>query len=188
MTTMKNSEPKMQENLETVIHWKMYSTGSARMADIWALCHDLAEAQYPPALKFFVEGLNDPDWEWRQRFLQLIGFHYDIPANSEIIDKVRKMLKSDPDSNVRMTAADVLGAISFLPDSSLVSAINSDPDWFVRRSAYLAMLELAGVPYAIYVQENERFDSDSEQPAPTLNDIKRILVKEGIEVPPNTFD
>lgn len=177
----------MQEKLETVIGLKLHSPGSARTADIWAICHDLAEAQYPPALNFFIEGLNDTAWDWRQRCLQMIGFHYDIPPNSEVIGKVRKMLESDPDGNVRMTAANVLGAISVLPDLSLVSALNSDSDWFVRRSAYLALLQLAGVEYEVYLREDERFNYESEEIEPTLKDVKRILKEEGIEISANSL-
>jgi len=184
---MKNYDLNMQEKLETVIRLKMDSPGIARSTEIWAICHDLAEAQYPPALTFFIEGLNDSAWDWRQRCLQMIGFHYDIPPNSEVTDKVRKMLESDPDNNVRMTAANVLGAISGLPDSSLVTALNSDPDWFVRRSAYLAILQLAGVKYEIYLGEDERFNFESEEIEPTLKEVKRVLREEGKEISVNTL-
>jgi hypothetical protein len=183
-----NNKMNMQEKLNTVIRLKMESPDNNWPTQIWALCHDLAEAQYQPALNFFLDGLNDTAWDWRQRCLQMIGFHYEIPPNSEITDKVRKMLMSDPDVNVRMTAADVLGDISILPDPVLVNALNTDADWFVRRSAYLALLQLAGVSYEMYVHEQDRFDSEIEVPEPTIQDVKRILTEEGIEVLPTTFD
>ena len=66
---MKNYDLNMQEKLETVIRLKMDSPGIARSTEIWAICHDLAEAQYPPALTFFIEGLNDLAWELEAKVL-----------------------------------------------------------------------------------------------------------------------
>jgi hypothetical protein len=80
------------------------------------------------------------------------------------------MLISDHDENVRMTAANVLGKISSLPDRALVSALTSDPDWHVRCSAYMALLQLARVSYEVYLRENDRFDFESKQLEPSLKD------------------
>ena len=184
---MNNNDIDLHKKLEAVISLKKKSSGGVWPTEIWAIFHDLAEAKYQPALEFFIEGLDDPAWDWRQRCLQMIGFHYDIPPNNRTTEKVRKMLTSDPDSNVIMTAADVLGVISALPDLALLTALKSDKDWFVRRSAYFALLQLAGVPYEVYVQENNRFDSEIEEPNPTHQDIEKILAEESIEVPPKTF-
>jgi hypothetical protein len=69
------TEQSMQERLNFVMNLKRRYQRTQISAEIWDICHDLAEAQYEPALNFFVEGLVDSDWDWRQRSLQFIGFH-----------------------------------------------------------------------------------------------------------------
>jgi hypothetical protein len=182
---MDNNEKSLQEKLDTVINYKRRTPIARMTSEIMEICHNLAESRYQPALEFFLEGLNDSNWSWRQRCLQMIGYHYVIPPGSEITEQVRKMLIFDPDVNVRETAANVLSVISALPDNALVKALSSDPDQFVRGEAYYALLRLAGAPYQVYVRERERYESG--EMLPTIQDVKRILAEEGIEVPANTF-
>lgn len=172
----------MQEQLNSIIDMKKSNPNLYMEGEVYDICHMLADSQHQQALKFFKKGLNDPKWHWRQRCLQMIGFHYEVSPVGEITGKIRKMATSDRNAFVRMTAVDVLGEVSTLPDQTLLRALSSDSDWFVRRSAYCALLKLAGVSYNVYVREHERFDFETLQPEPTLQDLKLVLAEEGIEI------
>lgn len=120
--------------------------GRAPFKPIWARMHDLAERKYLPALQFFVEGFEQPDWSWRQEFLRLVGFHYYFSPESDIAMKIRGMLLHDPSSEVRITAAAVLGGRSSWPDRALMEALAHEQDPEVRKAVFASSLLLQGIP------------------------------------------
>jgi HEAT repeat protein len=109
----------------------------------WRL-HALAEAHDEKAKAFFVEVIRSArDDIWRLETLCDIGFHYDLSGDAAIIDQIREML-NDPDIDVRMAAASVLGIRSSWPDHGLYRTMTMDPNEFVRRAAFRALVRLSG--------------------------------------------
>jgi HEAT repeat protein len=110
---------------------------------IWTSAHKLAEAQFEPAKDFFILGLEDSDWVWRESCVSFLGFHFSL--NEIALEKIRNLLLNDTSPHVRMAAASVLGGRSALPDYALnkATALDVDPD--VRKAAYESILRLAGV-------------------------------------------
>jgi hypothetical protein len=170
------NEIELQEMFEKLLHLssqpdaKVYGTG------LWEVCHSLADAGYPPAKDFFVERLENSRWDWRRASVSLLGFHYKLEA--DILNKVRYLLIHDPDSGVRIAAASVLGVQSKLPEKSLTEALEHDSNEFVKKAAFSALLELAGVPYK--VQRSELKKVQSGEVKPTLGQVIRILVDEDL--------
>lgn len=149
---------------------------------LWRKLHAIAEVQYVPAVDFFVSSLENSDWEWRLDALQCLGFHYDFPADGSIVERIRHLLLTDTDGFglVRMAAAAVLGLRSTWPEAALKSALRSDPDEQVRRSAFSALLDLAGVPVAKKRCEVEKVEAGDIRP--TWEEVERILAEEGIDL------
>jgi hypothetical protein len=143
------------------------------------MAHALAEAYYLPAMDFFVSGLNDSDWAWRQNCVQFLGFHYQL--NKETVEKIRETLVADPSEDVRMSAASVLGKSSSLPDQALYHALESDLSHFVREAAFESVLELIGLPIKTITREVKRLKAGEIQS--TLKWIQFIARRENIEVP-----
>jgi hypothetical protein len=152
---------------------RVYGTG------LWEKCHELADAQYLPAMDFFIHELEDPRWDWRRVSVSLLGFHYKLDQN--VIDKIRRLLLNDPDSVVRSGCAAVLGNQLTSPDRVLLVALEKDPDHQVRESAFLAILDLGKVPYKI--RQKERKKIQSGEVLPDLKQLQRVFTEENI-----TFD
>ena len=152
--------------------------------DLYEKSHLLADAQYPPAKSFFVEGLSDNRWWWRQHCISFLAFHY--PLEDDIVDKIRDLLLNDPDDNVRMTAASGLGARSYLPDKGLLTAIQADPDDLVREASFTSILHLADVPYHIIFKERKRVESGEIETG--IDEIMRILKDAGIDLEPGMLE
>lgn len=112
---------------------------------VWGLMHDLAERQHEAALQFFIDGLEQEDWSWRQEFLRFVGFHYQLDPEGRVVKKIRELLMSDPSSEVRSTAAAVLGSRSRWPDQALLDTLENDPDSEVQTVAFDALLRLRGL-------------------------------------------
>lgn len=170
-------EEKLQQALEEIK--TSYISGVPRK-ELSRRMHQLAEAEYPPALELFQSLLKDADWDWRLEGLQLIGFHYDITSNEKLIKKIRQLLLNDPEDNIRITAASILGIRSQWPDNTLVMALQSDPNQFVRYSAFEALLKLARVPYPMIQKEVNRLEKSETEP--TLAEVKRILQEANINL------
>jgi len=139
---------------------------------VWEEWHELADAESQPAKEFFIERLQDIRSDWREVSISLLGFHYSL--EQDVLNQIRDLLISDPDSGVRIAAAAVLGHQSKLPEKSLVQALIHDSKPLVRKTAFSALLELADVPYMIRMNELEKIDSGEIHP--TLDQVKRILV------------
>jgi HEAT repeat protein len=172
------SSTKMQRLLDMLKAWKG-RTIEVDHSSAWKMAHALAEAHYLPAIDFFVSGLNDPDWVWRQDCVQFLGFHYHL--EKKIVEKIRESLITDPSEEVRMSAASVLGRRSNLPDQALFHALESDPSHFVREAAFESVLELIGIPYKAINREIKRLKAGDIQP--TLEYVKQIARSENIELP-----
>lgn len=167
--------------LQSLMDWKnglseldYYGEGS-----VWRIAHDLAEAEYQPAISFFVMGLKDPDWIWRQDCVRFLGFHYAY-LGKEIVERFRTLLLEDPSDDVRMSAAAVLGIWSNLPDQALFQALEFDSNHYVRKSAFDSILKLMGLPYKDISRELKKLRDGTIQP--TLEYIRQLVCREGIEI------
>jgi HEAT repeats len=168
----------MNQILETLKELKERPSNSVDYYDdIWRKAHGLAEAHYVPAKELFIQGLNDADWQWRGDCIRFLGFHYS-PLESTVLEKIRELLIKDPEADVRIAAASVLGGRSSLPDNALLIALNSDSNWWVRISAFESLLELAGISYKIRSQELERVNSGEIKPS--IEEVKRILASKNM--------
>ena len=175
-----SNEADNQRALEKFKYLRSLPKEQISYTEIWSIAHALAEDQYSPAIEFFVAGLNDNNWKWRDDCIAFLGFHYPT-LDKEIIDKFKKMLLHDPESSVRLTAAFALGKHSELPDEALLTAFEHDTNKFIRQAAFESILILAGVNHHKArkygkLLKKEEFQSDVET-------IERILVEEGIKIP-----
>ena len=139
----------------------------------------MAEAHYLPAIEFFVAGLNDTDWAWREDCLSFLGFHYSLKNRIEIVEKFREMVVSDPSDDVRIAAASVLGVRSNLPDQALFHALESDSNHIVREAAFESVLKLMGLPYKTINREVKRFKTGEVQS--NFEYFKQVAKDEGVE-------
>ena len=150
-----------------------------KYADIWSIAHELAEAQYTPAIDYFAAGLDDHNWNWREDCIAFLGFHY--PNLDEgIVKKFREMLLHDPESSVRLRAAGALGAHSKLPDQALMIALETDKNRFVREAAFVSILILAGLKGYKARKHGKNVESGAIQP--NIETIQQILIEEGIDI------
>lgn len=172
-----NDSTDIQRLLDTLKAWK---GGKIELdhSSAWKMAHSLAEDHYLPAMDFFIAGLNDSDWVWRQDCVQFLGFHYQL--DREMVKKIRETLITDPSEEVRMSAASVLGRRSNLPDQALYHALESDPSHFVREAAFESVLGLIGIQYNAINREIKRLKAGDIQP--TLDYVKQIARSENIEL------
>ena len=131
----------------------------------WRL-HDLAEAQNELALL-------SPDPEWREEALSNIGFHYNLENDLSVLAKIRQLLGSDADDDVRLTAASVLGVQSSWPDVTLYRAMIIDQNEIVRQVAFRSLLKLAGKNYNEVQEVMRRVESGEFTPS---SDTLRLAV------------
>ena len=127
-------------------------------------------------MTFFVEGLTDKRWWWRQRCISYLAFHYSLEKS--IIYRIKDILLNDPDEDVRITAAGALGSISDSPDKALFTALKADPDDLVKRTAFVSILK-ADIPQKIVNKERGRVNSG--EIAPSLDEMRRIIGDAGME-------
>lgn len=137
--------------------------------------HILAEAQYDPAIEFFLSCLDDLRWRWRYEGVSCLGFHYAFPPEGDITEKLRQMLLNDPEPIVRIAVASVLGKRSEWPDPALRTALRSDPDKIVRRAVFAALLTLAKVPLHLIQREEKRVEAGEMRP--NWREVKRIIAE-----------
>ncbi len=142
--------------------------------------HDLAEAEYQPAFEFLMTCLEHPDSIWRWQSLRNIGFHYVTTSNSLFLKKTRELLRHDPDSAIRRTAALILGIHSQWKDQALVTALSCDPQPDVRAVAFASLLELAGVPRWRAWKCWQQVKTGEIQP--TWENVQRSVRQEGIDL------
>ena len=159
--------------------WKAYDAGQSRL-DIHDSAHELAEAQYWPALEFFLKLIEDQDWDWRLEGVQLAGFHYDLSENSSAMDVLRFHLTADQSSQVRGACAHVLGAQSGWPEQVLMTALAGEADSSVKEDIFYALLTLAGLSFPLIRQELQYMrESDS---GPNIEELERVLDKNNISL------
>ena len=144
----------------------------------WLELERLADANYLPVLDFCVSGLDDTRWPWRHVSLLCLGFHFVLPPEGDIISRIRRLLLHDPEVLVRMTAASVLGSQSRWPEAALRTALEKDRDKDVRRSAFAALLDLAGAPFATGVQIDARLRTGAIKP--TWSEAQRVMKEAGL--------
>jgi len=171
---------QMQQALsEAQAAWDNLELTDALRRRVFRNLHDLADAQYQPAFEFLTGCLDHPDSTWRLASLRDIGFHYVTSPDSLFVEKARELLCDDPNSDVRRAAALILGIRSQWKDTALVTALTSDPERFVRASAFASLLELAGVPRRRAWKSWEQVKRGEIQP--TWEEVRRIVVQEGID-------
>ncbi len=148
----------------------IYGTG------LWKKCHDLADAQFLPARRFFIKELDDSRWDWREASVSLLGFHYKL--GSKILEKIRFMLIHDPESGVRIACAGVLGHQSKFPDRALFAALINDKEINVRIMAFDALLELGGVSKETQLKELKNMRTGKKKAS--LAVLRRIYAEENL--------
>jgi len=173
----------MEATLNMLKAWKEQSL-EIDYSIVWRKAHALADAEYPAAMDFFIQGLDEPNWRWRDDCISFLGFHYFL--EDDTLRKIRNLLLSDPSSNVRITAASVLGKQSSLPDPALFSAVQSDPNHLVRETAFEAILALVGVSNNTIIHEIKRIKTG--EIVPSLSEVKRITKEEKINVSEHLLD
>jgi hypothetical protein len=123
----------------------------ARLRSIFSALHRLAEDQYAPVRDFFDSLIAFPNPVWRYEAIIDLG-HYPC-LGSDTVARVRECLLWDPDPDIRIHAASILGVHldrrDPWPDWVLAQAVDEDPVPEVRSSAFCALLETAEVPYDI---------------------------------------
>ncbi|MEZ4643618.1 MAG: hypothetical protein R3E31_12950 [Chloroflexota bacterium] len=132
----------------------------------------LAQTTYKPALPLFLDGLSSEHAAWRSQCLLLVGLHYDLQGNTLALDKIRDILRHDPDRQLRSKAAEMLALHSEWPDHALRSAMENDPDNGVCYAACQAILELLGIPRLRIRDEMTYLYTRGVMP--TMDDVKRI--------------
>lgn len=137
-----------------------------------AQLRSLAQAHYKPALPFFLMGLENEHHEWRAQCLLLVGLHYDLQGNDMALDKIRNILSTDPDRQLRIKAAELLALHSTWPDHTLRHVMETDPDNMVCYAACQAILELLGIPRLRIRDEMTHFYTRGVMP--TMSDVQRI--------------
>lgn len=130
---------------------------------------DLADSRYLPAKSFFVDLLDEKNYEWRLEGMSAL-YYYDLSSNE--LEKVRKILMNDSDGGIRIRAAGVLGLKSKWPDLALREAIEKDKDRHVRIGAVKAVLYLVQVPVPTVNKEIGRMESGEIEPS--FAEIERI--------------
>lgn len=170
----------MNDNLEEALD-KLIAFASQEKAKVygtgfWKICHHLAKEKYEPAKHFFISRLDDSRWDWRRVSVELLGFHYEL--ETQVVDKIRSMLTTDPDSGVRIAAAYTLGKQSRLPESALIHALKTDANHLVREAAFSSLLELAGVSFKTKSKELRRVNAG--EISPDLDQLRRILLDENL--------
>jgi hypothetical protein len=171
-----NNEQDLESIFKEVISISADPNGRIYGTGLWEKCHELADAQYLPAMDFFIHELEDPRWDWRRESVGLLGFHYKLDQN--VIDKIRKLLLNDPDSVVRSRCAAVLGNQLTSPDAVLLIALEKDSDHLVKESAFLAILDLGRVSYKI--RQKVRKKIRSGEILPDLKQLKRVFTEENV--------
>ena len=141
--------------------------------ELWKPWHDLADAEDEPAKEFFIERLQDSRTSWREECLSFLGFHYEL--DDKVLEMIRGMLTHDKDSGVRIAAASVLGSQGQFPEKTLLHSLDHDTNTLVRKCAFSALLELAGVPYMAIRKADLRIKA--KEITPSLWQLKRILTK-----------
>lgn len=178
---------EMRDLLEMLQKWKNKSLvidDGDFYEVIWGNAHVLAEARYEPAKDLFIQGLYDEDWVWRSNCVSLLGFHY--PLDRDVVAKIRGLLVVDPNDDVRISAASVLGRRSSFPDYALNKALETDKNLQVKEAAYDSILELAGVPFRVIQKELNKIRAGTA--IPSLADVKRVLKAENINYLDSDFE
>ena len=115
--------------------------------NLYRRLHALAESGDEAAKAFFVITLRSEDPDWRLEAVRNLGFHYYLKPDIAIVAQIRHLLVSDPDDDVRLAAAAVLGIRSMWPDKALYHAMTDDSNEFVRLATFESLLALAGKSY-----------------------------------------
>jgi hypothetical protein len=152
----------------------------APISEVWPIMHELAEAQFLPAKSLFADFLEDEDWRWREEGINLLGFHFDLENDQEILDTFRRFLESDPETSIRISAANALASQTSWPELSLFKAIEVEIDEHVRRAIFGAILSQAGLPPYRLLEEEKKLKGKAN--LFDLKEVKRILVSEGINL------
>lgn len=151
-----------------------YAVNNYKAPNVLTYMHALAEAQELPARDFMAACLSDERPDWTLYCLRNIGFHYNLRNDASILETIRHLLRSNADVDVRMCAASVLGIRSTWPDETVRTALFSDPDDWVRSSAFEAILAMNHVPHFEARSLGEQVLTDNRDGGMTF-DIEKAL-------------
>ncbi len=148
---------------------------------IFGALHRIAERGYEPAVPFFASCLTDRDPDWRLQGLQNLGWHYMLPTGSPLLEQIRAMLETDPDADVRIAGASILGFQSdraqAWPDWALLAAVQGDPVREVRIAAFQALVQAANIR-GLNIRELDR-RIESGELDPTWETAERLVAAPG---------
>jgi HEAT repeats len=153
------------------VQFEFSSEAERPSSEIYSLIIELSESQYAKSKNLFVEMIEDSRSSWVKIGLSaLLDFSGQI--DTEIIEKVRKILLNSENPYVRMTAASSLGQISKWPDPALRQCLMHEKDRDVRISAARAILTLAKVNIFATDMEIDRMKAGEIEPE--FAEIQRI--------------
>jgi hypothetical protein len=134
------------------------------------IVRDLAKSNSDELKAFLPKMLSDHRMDWRLEGLQAALYLDNL--DESIIQDVRRVLNTDSDEYVRMTAASLLGEKSIWPDLALKNSILHDTSRNVKISSARAILKLAKVSFLAIRYEVERMESGDIEPL--FAEIERI--------------
>lgn len=145
---MEQHDKDRQEALESWHH------GRASLDQIRKLAAEIGERHFAAGIPALTQLLDHEDEIVRHNAAMSLGFElHHKPATNRLL----AMLSEDPDEDVRDVAACALrtlwqGAKDLSVLEALAKAALNDPDEDVRKSAYKALLIVAGVPRDQHLQ------------------------------------
>ena len=109
------------------------STGHEFNGRKYEIIHDLAEGQFYEAKPYFVQGLTNPDPDYRWYAISALFTHWRL-TEPELISRLIEMALSDEEALVRIIAMSCLGWLSAqIPDAKnvleqIANDQNEEPD------------------------------------------------------------
>jgi len=173
-------EVTLQSLLEGVqANWQ--ATDPIQRRAIFRAMHTLAEHHYAPAIPFFASGLTDRDPTWRLEVLKDLG-HYPT-LDDTLLEHIHIMLTTDPDGDIRIVAASLLGlqnsTVAAWPDWALEQALREDPIHEVRAAAFQALLLTAHLQGFDLRALDRRVEGGDLRP--TWAEIARIITSANVD-------
>jgi HEAT repeat protein len=141
---------------------KLDSAGNPQTLRIrYEIIHDLAEAGFREAKDYFLEGLENPDADYRWACISALVTHWQ-EREPELILKLEAIAESDPDEQVRWIALDSLGILRVEEALPLLKKIvlerGGESDYIVS-GAYGSILRIMGHPPNEVHQLRESLDT-----------------------------
>jgi hypothetical protein len=152
------------------IESELFSKNSSVSRETHKMVLSLAKSNATELKAVLPKMLSDSRADWRLEALQALLYLENL--DETIIQSVRKILNSDTDEYVKMTAASVLGEKSIWPDVALKNSISNEVSRNVKISSARAILKLAKVSFLAIKYEITRMESGDIDPS--FAEIERI--------------